>query len=216
MENHVAIGAHTIGRAHCSSFSNRLASNDPTLDPTYAATLREACPTNADPLATVPLDPSTPFTFDNNYFSNLAVGRGLLTSDQDLYTNLGTQFATNLNLINPDLWKSKFSNAMIHLSTLNVKFGTLGEIRKNCRFVDWILYNYVICYTPLVDCSFEVHGCTTLANFLIIFCTSIFTNDEYNYYSFKKIDIQSPISNTMLINPAGKRKWKEKLQVSLY
>lgn len=124
-------GAHTIGQAHCSSFSNRLAANDPTLDSAYMAELRATC--NADANAAVPLDPVTPFTFDNNYFSNLAANRGLLTSDQDLHTNIGSQFLSNLDSTNGNLWQVKFTAAMIHLSTLNVKFGTLGEIRKNCR-----------------------------------------------------------------------------------
>ncbi|MCO5555223.1 hypothetical protein L7F22_008767 [Adiantum nelumboides] len=125
-------GAHTIGRAHCSAFSNRLALNDPTLDSAYAAELMAACP-NANSQGTVPLDPTTPFTFDNNYFTNLAANRGLLTSDQDLFNNLGSQFLSNLDSTNANLWQVKFTAAMVHMSTLNVKIGALGEIRKNCR-----------------------------------------------------------------------------------
>ncbi|KAI5073415.1 hypothetical protein GOP47_0011428 [Adiantum capillus-veneris] len=125
-------GAHTIGRAHCSAFSNRLALNDPTLDSAYAAELRAACP-SANSQGTVPLDPTTPFTFDNNYFTNLAANRGLLTSDQDLFNNLGSQFLSNLDSTNANLWQLKFTSAMVRLSTLNLKIGALGEIRKNCR-----------------------------------------------------------------------------------
>ncbi|KAH7447203.1 hypothetical protein KP509_01G096800 [Ceratopteris richardii] len=128
-------GAHTIGGAHCSSFSNRLSMNDPTLDEAYAEELLAACPTpNSDNV--VPLDPTTPLTFDNNFFTNLAAGRGLLTSDQDLYNNLGSEFLSIMDSNNEDLWRFKFAAAMVRLSTVNAKIGDDGEVRKNCRAVN--------------------------------------------------------------------------------
>ena len=126
------LGAHTIGRAHCSSFSARLAANDPTLDPAYADELRRTCTANPD--ATVPLDPTTPNTFDHNYYTNLAANRGLFTSDQDLHNNMMSQFGSNLDSTAPNLFELKFTAAMVRLSSLNVLFGpAFGEIRQNCR-----------------------------------------------------------------------------------
>ncbi|TKY69065.1 Peroxidase 5 [Spatholobus suberectus] len=81
-------GAHSIGVSHCSSFSKRLYSfsdtstQDPSMDPSYAATLKTKCPAppaTTDP--TVPLEPSTPIRLDNKYYEGLINHRGLLTSE---------------------------------------------------------------------------------------------------------------------------------------
>lgn len=83
-------GAHTIGRAHCSSVVDRVyPEQDPLMSDAMAAELRAACP---DPLAgvaamgrTIPtlnLDSTTPDHFDNTYYSNLEHNKGLLQSDQ--------------------------------------------------------------------------------------------------------------------------------------
>lgn len=72
-------GAHTIGVAHCNAFSERIVFNntvaqvDPTMNPTFSQTLISKCPAQADPSTTVPLDTSTPTTFDNGYFLDLQV-----------------------------------------------------------------------------------------------------------------------------------------------
>eukprot|EP01018_Ginkgo_biloba_P041018 Gb_35811 [translate_table: standard] len=132
-------GAHTIGLAHCSSFTNRLYSfnatvqTDPSLDPVYASWLKEMCPPNGNPRTTVPLDPVTPFRFDNSYYHNLAKGKGLLTSDQDLHTNSFTQLTTTSNIHDSAVWELKFCDAIIHMSSLNIQTGLFGEVRRNCR-----------------------------------------------------------------------------------
>lgn len=75
----IDVGAHTIGVAHCNAFSERIVFNntvaqvDPTMNPTFSQTLISKCPAQADPSTTVPLDTSTPTTFDNGYFLDLQV-----------------------------------------------------------------------------------------------------------------------------------------------
>lgn len=128
-------GAHTIGRAHCSAFSSRLYPTvDPTLDPAYAAQLQAACPPNANPNIRVPLDLSTPDAFDNNYYTNLPIGRSLMPSDAALLNDGFSTRVSEQNSQNSQFWTVKFANAMFRMSQLNMKLGLQGEIRQNCRF----------------------------------------------------------------------------------
>ncbi|KAK9224406.1 hypothetical protein WN943_009439 [Citrus x changshan-huyou] len=96
-------GAHTFGRARCVAFRNRLfnfdgAGNpDPTIDPTYLQTLRQNCPQGGNGNALVDLDPTTADGFDNNYFTNLQNNRGLLTSDQVLFSTTGAKTVAIVN-----------------------------------------------------------------------------------------------------------------------
>ncbi|OIT27619.1 peroxidase 40 [Nicotiana attenuata] len=80
-------GAHTIGRARCSTFSSRVnggSNSDMNLDFLHSQQqLRSVSDTNTT-LAN--LDDMTPSTFDNQYYVNLLSGKGLLVSDQVLAT----------------------------------------------------------------------------------------------------------------------------------
>lgn len=140
-------GAHSIGVAHCSSFSNRLYSFnathplDPSMDPAYAAFLRTRCPnpTNnigggSDP--TVYLDPKTPTRLDNKYYRNAARHRGLLTSDQTLVSHASTVRRVRSNARHGQAWGAKFGAAMVRLGKIEVQTGTAGEIRRNCHFIN--------------------------------------------------------------------------------
>ncbi|KAJ6713435.1 PEROXIDASE 72-RELATED [Salix purpurea] len=62
------------------------ANPDPTLDTAYLQKLRQACPQGGNPSRLNNLDPTTPDDFDNNYFTNLQNNRGLLHSDQTLFS----------------------------------------------------------------------------------------------------------------------------------
>ncbi len=140
----ISAGAHTIGRAHCNEVIGRLynfpgSANgvDPTLDPTYAAQLQTLCPPNPSPDAAVDLDPITPFITDNNYYRNGVTNRAVLASDTAIFEDFQTQFASNLNSNDEQLWEQKFGNALVHLSTLNLKTASNGQIRVNCHAVNW-------------------------------------------------------------------------------
>ncbi len=91
-----AAGAHTIGLAHCSAFSNRLS---PTLDSTLASPLAQSllklCPSGSN--NTTNLDVTTPTKFDAAYFRNLQVGLGLLTSDAELQSDGSTSGFVSAN-----------------------------------------------------------------------------------------------------------------------
>ncbi|KAB2596903.1 hypothetical protein D8674_032353 [Pyrus ussuriensis x Pyrus communis] len=136
-------GAHTIGRSHCTSFSNRLynfnatTNQDPSLDPAYAAQLKQQCPqgnTNAN--LVVPMDPASPTVTDASYYAGILKNRGLFTSDQTLLTNSATANQVKQNARIPFLWKNKFSAAMVKMGQLEVLTGNAGEIRANCRVIN--------------------------------------------------------------------------------
>ncbi|KAF5953529.1 hypothetical protein HYC85_006385 [Camellia sinensis] len=67
-------GAHTMGKARCSTFSSRLNS------------LQQLCSESNSDTTLAHLDLVTPSTFDNQYYVNLISGEGLFSSDQILVT----------------------------------------------------------------------------------------------------------------------------------
>ncbi|KAF5182855.1 Peroxidase [Thalictrum thalictroides] len=139
-------GAHSIGISHCSSFSNRLYSfnsthpQDPSMDTKYAAFLKTRCPrpssngTSQDP--TLPIDSVTPNILDNTYYKELRNHRGLLTSDQTLFDSSSTAGIVRNNILHPSTWAAKFAVAMVRIGSIDVKTGTEGEIRNNCKVVN--------------------------------------------------------------------------------
>ncbi|KAH7282364.1 hypothetical protein KP509_35G026600 [Ceratopteris richardii] len=142
-------GAHTIGKARCDLFSNRLYNfqnmaqrQDPMLSSKYASYLMGICPTgNEDISMTSDLDPYTPSVFDNVYYQNLLRGEGLLQSDQELFAsgmnNVNMYSRVSYYASNKDGFFSDFAKAMIRMSNIKPLVGTgHGEIRRNCRFVN--------------------------------------------------------------------------------
>jgi peroxidase len=125
-------GAHTLGVARCSSFKGRLTA-DSNMDSNFANTLSKTC--SAGDNAEQPFD-ATKNTFDNFYFNSLIRKSGLLFSDQTLYTNPKTRAVVNNYALNQAMFFFDFQQAMFKMSTLNVKEGSKGEIRDNCRQIN--------------------------------------------------------------------------------
>ncbi len=126
-----AAGAHTIGLAHCSAFSNRLS---PTLDSTLASPLAQSlltlCPSGSN--NTTNLDVTTPTKFDAAYFRNLQAGLGLLTSDAELQSDGSTSGFVSANT-NFNTFAANFVSSMIAMGNVEVLTGTAGQIRTNCH-----------------------------------------------------------------------------------
>jgi len=137
-------GAHTFGRAQCSTFVNRLynfsntGNPDPTLNTTYLQTLRAVCPNGGGGTNLTNFDPTTPDKFDKNYYSNLQVHKGLLQSDQELFSTIGADTIDIVNRFssNQTLFFESFKAAMIKMGNIGVLTGSQGEIRKQCNFVN--------------------------------------------------------------------------------
>ncbi|CAM0909632.1 unnamed protein product [Alopecurus aequalis] len=121
-------GGHTLGAADCVFFQSRIGNGtDPTMDSTFAAQLRNTCAGQSFAF----LD-DTPAGFGNSYFKNLQAGRGLLGSDQVLYTDLRSRGTVNYYADHEDTFYYDFANAMIRLGRVGVKTAANGEIRRDC------------------------------------------------------------------------------------
>lgn len=137
-------GAHTFGRAQCRTFSNRLynfsgtGNPDPTLNSTYLSTLQQTCPQNGNGAALANLDPGTPDSFDNSYFTNLQNNRGLLQSDQELFSTNGAATVSIVNSFssNQSAFFQSFAQSMINMGNISPLTGSNGEIRSDCKKVN--------------------------------------------------------------------------------
>uniref|UniRef100_F6H1N3 Peroxidase n=1 Tax=Vitis vinifera TaxID=29760 RepID=F6H1N3_VITVI len=142
------VGGHTIGTAACQAFRYRLYNfstttangADTSMDATFVTQLQALCPANGDASRRVALDTGSSNTFDASYFTNLKNGRGVLESDQRLWTDASTKtfvqrflgvrglLGLNFNL--------EFGRSMVKMSNIGVKTGTQGEIRKVCSAIN--------------------------------------------------------------------------------
>ncbi|CAN6206053.1 unnamed protein product [Urochloa humidicola] len=131
-------GAHTVGRAQCRNFRARITETD--IDSSFAAGLAAICPEQAgsNDDALQPLDDMTPDAFDNAYFRNLLLQRGLLHSDQALFSGGGgaTDALVMAYAYNAAQWGSDFAAAMVRMGSISPLTGMDGEIRVNCRMVN--------------------------------------------------------------------------------
>ncbi|MCO5581717.1 hypothetical protein L7F22_035606 [Adiantum nelumboides] len=137
-------GAHTIGQARCVNFRARLYNTDgtggpdSTLSAVYLQQLQSSCPSNGSDDNLAPLDPKTATRFDNCYFNNLVNQKGLLGSDQVL-------FSSNDSSTTPIVQKyaqsgrsfyANFPASMISMGNLSPLTGASGQIRTNCHVIN--------------------------------------------------------------------------------
>ena len=137
------LGAHTIGKSRCIFFRRRLynynntGKSDPTINPSYLKLLQSVCPSSGGDDIPFFLDVTTPIHFDNRYFTNLIYGKGLLTSDQALFSSDASTSAIVQNYAqNNHKFFANFPKSMIALGNLNPLTRTSGQVRANCHFVN--------------------------------------------------------------------------------
>ncbi|SPT20367.1 unnamed protein product [Triticum aestivum] len=135
-------GAHTIGVTHCDKFVRRIYTfkqrlrYNPPMNLDFLRSLRKVCPMNYPPTAFAMLDVTTPKTFDNAYFDNLRYQKGLLASDQVLFTDRRSRPTVNLFAANSSAFFDAFVAAMAKLGRIGVKTGSGGEVRRVCTAVN--------------------------------------------------------------------------------
>ncbi|KQK02931.1 peroxidase 25 [Brachypodium distachyon] len=141
------VGAHTIGQTDCALFRYRLfnftatGNADPTISPAFLPQLRALCPPNGDPSRRVALDKDSTGTFDASFFKNVRDGNAVLESDQRLWSDDATQglvqkYAGNVRGLFGLRFAYDFPKAMVSMSSVAVKTGRQGEIRRKCSRVN--------------------------------------------------------------------------------
>ncbi|KAK0572175.1 hypothetical protein LWI29_027320 [Acer saccharum] len=133
-------GAHTIGSAHCSAFSDRFQEDskgkltlvDTSFNTTYADELMKKCPADASPSITVNNDPQTSFVFDNQYYRNLLAHKGLFQSDSVLLDDNRTRNPVEGFANDQESFFRSWGQSFLKLTSIEVKTGEEGEIRQTC------------------------------------------------------------------------------------
>ncbi|CAM0878898.1 unnamed protein product [Alopecurus aequalis] len=151
-------GAHSIGHAHCSSFSDRLTAPSDQINPSYRNVLNYKCHQSANPsvvnnvrdedyetIAKYKPDfisrvRKTPDLLDNTYYHNNLAKIVSFNSDYTLLTHKGTLPHVHEYADNATLWNVDFGDSMVKLSKLSMPAGSKGGIRKKCSIASHILY----------------------------------------------------------------------------
>ncbi|KAG2713268.1 hypothetical protein I3760_04G169400 [Carya illinoinensis] len=137
------VGAHTIGQTDCLFFRYRLynftatGNSDPTINQAFLSKLQALCPKGGDGSKRVALDDDSQTKFDVSFFKNLRDGKAVLESDQRLWRDAATRsivqnYAGSIRGLLGLRFNRNFPKAMIKMSSIEVKTGTQGEIRKVC------------------------------------------------------------------------------------
>lgn len=119
-------------------FRGRVNSNTSDIDAGFASTRRRRCPADVtkENSTLAPLDLVTPNQLDNNYFKNLIQKKGLLQSDQILYSGAPTKDIVTEYSKSPSIFSSDFASGMIKMGDIEPLTGSAGEIRKICKAVN--------------------------------------------------------------------------------
>nr|CAD1841106.1 unnamed protein product [Ananas comosus var. bracteatus] len=139
----VLSGAHTLGKAHCYSFSDRLynfkgnGSSDPSLDANYTIALQNQCKPN-DMTTLVDLDPNNATMFDLDYYKLVSNMKGLFASDVALLSDVDAKayVTRQANATKTDEFFNDFATSMVAMGRLGVLTHQNGEIRKICSAVN--------------------------------------------------------------------------------
>jgi peroxidase len=108
------------------------------MESSMVSDLQNLCPLTDDGNKTTALDRNSTDLFDNHYFQNLLNNKGLLSSDQELFssTNLTTKDLVQTYSTNQNLFLNDFANSMIKMGNISPLTGSSGEIRKKCSVVN--------------------------------------------------------------------------------
>jgi peroxidase len=130
-------GAHTLGVGHCLNIASRLYDTQPDdlMHYVYEAFLRLKCPTRV-PLTNLTFVPNdiTPTIFDNQYYRDILMGKGLFGIDSSISRDPRTAPIVRQFAIDQNYFFKVFSSAFVKLSSTNVN--GKGEVRRQCNHIN--------------------------------------------------------------------------------
>ncbi|KAL6126822.1 hypothetical protein ACLB2K_074867 [Fragaria x ananassa] len=115
-------GAHTLGQAQCHNFRKRIY-NDSNIDKDFAEQRRVKCPRTSGNTNLAPIDGETPYVFDNSYYKNLVKNKGLLHSDQQLFSGGRTDALVKTYSVSQESFFMDFVSAMLKMGSINPLIG---------------------------------------------------------------------------------------------
>ena len=142
----INIGAHTLGRTHCSFIVDRLynyngtGKPDPTMNVTLLDTLTKHCPPRKkgqpDPLVYLNPESGPHYNFTESYYKRILTHKAVLVIDQQLLFGDDTDQITEEFAAGLEDFRKAFALAMYKMGNIKVLTGNEGEIRQNCRFTN--------------------------------------------------------------------------------
>uniref|UniRef100_A0A8I6Y7H6 Plant heme peroxidase family profile domain-containing protein n=1 Tax=Hordeum vulgare subsp. vulgare TaxID=112509 RepID=A0A8I6Y7H6_HORVV len=104
-----------------------------TLEKRFYHKLASICPHTGGDNNITPLDFASPPKFDNSYYKLIVEGRGLLNSDQVMWTRKDPKIAHLVKSYaeNESLFFEHYVNSIIKMGNTNPLLGSDGEIRMN-------------------------------------------------------------------------------------
>ncbi|KAF6174037.1 hypothetical protein GIB67_020219 [Kingdonia uniflora] len=102
--------SYTISQARCTTFRKRI-NNDTNINTAYATTVKSNYSSTGSDDNLAPIDTTSPTAFDNSYYKNLVSSKGLLHSDQELYSNGSIDAEVTSYSMSPATFLSDFAVA---------------------------------------------------------------------------------------------------------
>lgn len=128
-------GAHTLGTGHCINIVGRLYNEKLSnqMNWSFKALLRLTCPTKV-PLTNLTFVPndSTSLAFDNQYYKEILMGKGLFGIDSSISRDPRTMPVVRRFAADQSYFFQVFSSAFVKLSSTRVLTDKEGEVRRQC------------------------------------------------------------------------------------
>jgi peroxidase len=110
--------------------------NETNINSTYATSLKSNCSSSGGDDNIAPLDITSPVIFDNAYYKNLLNSKGLLHSDQQLFSGGSTDSQVTTYNTSSSTFNADFASAMVKMGNLSLLTGSSGQIRTDCRKIN--------------------------------------------------------------------------------
>lgn len=112
--------------------------SDPDINPQLLPELKSRCPQNGDVNNRLWIDWGGDRVFDSQILQNIRDGFAVLQSDAQLYDDDATKRVIDsyFSLLSPIIgphFESDFVKSIVKMGRINVKTGSVGEIRRTCN-----------------------------------------------------------------------------------